>query len=47
MMVECGWTSDFIWGSSPPLLGGVSRAPPTPGRASSSLLEDQNQPPDS
>ena len=47
MMVECGGTSDFTWGSSPPLLGGVSRAPPTPVRASSSLLEDQNRPPGS
>lgn len=51
MMGECGGTSDFTWSSSPPLLGGVSRAPPPPpstqGRANSNLPEDQNQPPDS
>lgn len=47
MMGECGGTSDFTWGSSPPLLGGVTRAPPTLGRASSRLFEDQNRPPDS
>lgn len=45
---ECGGTSDFTWGSSPPLLGGVSRAPaPHQGRATSRLPEGQNRPPDS